>query len=228
MSGPKPAGRAAVLISGGGSNLQALIDRASDGDLPLDISIVISNRPGVRGLERAATAGIETACIEHGDYASREEFDNALADCIAAHTPDVIILAGFMRILTAGFVNRFSGRILNIHPSLLPAYPGLHTHQRVLEAGDEVHGCTVHVVTAELDAGPAIIQGRVPVQVDDDPATLAARVLKVEHQVYPIAAGLVASGRVVVDGERVLLDGKVLDAPLIYDGEAAAGYTIPG
>ena len=217
LSTSQPAGRAAVLISGGGSNLQSLIDHSTSGDLPLDIRIVISNRPGVRGLERAQSADISTLVIEHGAFDSREDFDNALAVCINRHKVDVIILAGFMRILTADFVQRFAGRILNIHPSLLPAYPGLHTHRRVLQAGDPVHGCTVHVVTAELDAGPAIIQGRVPVLADDDEETLAARVLAVEHQVYPIAAGLVASGRVVVDGETVTLDGEVLRTPILFE-----------
>jgi len=209
--------RAVVLISGSGSNLQALIDAGARGDIDLGISLVISNVDGVRGLQRAELAGIDTLVVRNADFVSRAAFDAELMRAIDSCSPDVIILAGFMRILGAEFVARYLGRLLNIHPSLLPAYPGLNTHRRVLEAGDEWHGCTVHFVTAELDAGPPLIQGRLRVSPDDDASRLAERVLELEHRIYPIAADLVAAGRAVYDGERVTLDGAPLDRPLLIE-----------
>lgn len=208
---------AAVLVSGGGSNLQAFIDAVAAGDLDLDLRVVISNRADAGGLGRAERAGIATACIPSRGIRDRQAYDRQLAAEIDRHAPDLLILAGFMRILSGGFVARYAGRILNIHPSLLPRYPGLDTHARAIAAGDREHGCTVHFVTEELDGGPRIIQGRVPVLPDDDPDTLAARVLTLEHRVYPQAAALYAAGRIrCIDGMTVL-DGKPLLEPLLID-----------
>lgn len=175
-----------VLISGSGSNLQSIID-ASQRDLPVDIRAVISNRPDAYGLTRASEAGIATEVLENGHFADRESYDAALRELIDSYQPELVVLAGFMRILSDGFVRHYEGRMLNIHPSLLPKYRGLHTHARALEAGDKVAGCTVHFVTAELDAGPIILQARVPVLDGDTPETLAARVLEQEHKIYPEA-----------------------------------------
>ena len=207
---------AAVLVSGSGSNLQALIDASQDGTLPLEIAVVVSNVPGVRGLERAASAGIATECIPSRGYAERPTFEAALDAVLRRYRPDFLFLAGFMRILTAPFVRRYRGRMLNIHPSLLPKYPGLDTHRRVLAAGDCWHGCTVHFVTEELDGGPPIIQGRVPVEAGDDAESLAARVLAVEHRIYPRAAALLATGRIELRGGAVRLDGDPLPEPLQF------------
>jgi len=190
-----PRSRLVVLISGGGSNLQAFIDAAADPAYPCEVVAVISNRAGVFGLERAARADIPAEVLDHTAFASRDAFDTALADRIDAHAPDLVILAGFMRILTPGFVARYDGRLLNIHPSLLPKYPGLHTHQRAIDAGDAEAGATVHLVTEELDGGPVILQARVPVLPGDTADTLAARVLVEEHRIYPEAARLVTLGR---------------------------------
>jgi len=209
--------RAAILISGSGTNLQAFIDAVRGGTLPLDIAVVISNRPDAYGLTRARNAGIDTECISHTDFPTREAFDAVLADTIDAYEPDIVILAGFMRILTPAFVRRYLGRLLNIHPSLLPLYPGLDTHRRALEARDAWHGSTVHFVTEELDGGPRIIQGRVPVMPDDSPEALARRVLEVEHRIYPLAAGWLASGRLELVNGRVMLDGKELVEPFQYE-----------
>lgn len=208
---------AAILISGSGTNLQAFIDAVRDQTLDLDIVLVLSNKADATGLERARKAGIETTCISNSDFALREQFDAAVAATLDRFEPDLIILAGFMRILTASFVARFEGRILNIHPSLLPAYPGLHTHQRVIDAGDPWHGSTVHFVTTELDGGPAIIQARVPVMPDDNADVLAARVLKVEHQIYPRAAGLMAAGRLQFREGKAWLDGELLQVPIRFE-----------
>ncbi|MBK5939459.1 phosphoribosylglycinamide formyltransferase [Halochromatium roseum] len=210
--------RLAVLISGSGSNLQALIDHGQHQDAPFEVGLVISNRADAFGLERAARAGIPTRTLSHRGFETREAYDTALAELLHAADPGLIALAGFMRILTPGFVEQWQGRLLNIHPSLLPSYRGLHTHQRVLEAGDPVHGATVHFVTAELDGGPAILQARVPVLADDDPDRLAARVLEQEHRIYPLAARWFAEGRLALttDG-RTQLDGKPLDSPVIID-----------
>lgn len=208
--------KAAVLISGGGSNLQSIIDASLGGQIDVDVAVVVSNVAGVGGLARAESAGIATECIVNGDFEDRESFDQALIDVLDSYEPDIVILAGFMRILSPVFVNRFAGRLLNIHPSLLPAYPGLRTHQRVIDAGESIHGCTVHFVTEELDCGPSIIQGQVLLDADDTADTLAARVLAVEHKIYPIAADLVARGRVRFDGTEITLDGKPMVEPVAY------------
>lgn len=201
-----------VLVSGSGSNLQAFIDASRDPAYPCRIVAVLSNRAGARGLERAREAGIPAETLEHAGFASREEFDAELARRIDRHAPDLVILAGFMRILGDGFVRHYAGRLMNIHPSLLPLYPGLHTHQRAIAAGDAEHGATVHFVTEELDGGPAIVQARVPVLAGDTPETLAARVLAREHVIYPIAARLYAEGRLRLLNGRAVLDGNPLPA----------------
>ena len=201
-----------VLISGSGSNLQAFIDSAADGSLQGRVAAVISNRPGVKGLQRASDAGIATDVVDHKAFDSRESFDEALAGRIDHYQPDIIILAGFMRILTPGFIRRYQGRMLNIHPSLLPKYPGLHTHQRAIDAGDAEGGATVHFVTEELDGGPPIIQARVAIEPNDDSDALARRILQFEHRIYPLAANWLCQGRLTMDGNRALLDGEPLPA----------------
>ncbi len=178
-----------VLISGRGSNLQAIMDAIGRGDLCARIAAVISNRADAPGLDRARRGGIPTCVIPHGDFPDRDGFDHALAESIQGYDPDLIILAGFMRILGAGFVRRFAGRILNIHPALLPKFRGTDTHRRALEAGETEHGATVHVVTEALDDGPIVMQARVPVLREDDVESLASRVLSVEHGLYPSAIG---------------------------------------
>ena len=190
-----------VLISGRGSNLQALLDAG------LPVSAVISNIAGAKGLELAASRGVATRLVEHRRFASREEFDAALAATVDEFRPRLVALAGFMRVLTPGFVDRYRGRLLNIHPSLLPAFPGLDTHRRALEAGVKRHGCTVHFVTADLDHGPIVIQAAVAVRDDDTPQTLAARVLKQEHVVYPRAVRWFLDGRLVIEDGLVRVKG---------------------
>ncbi len=205
---------AAVFISGGGSNLQALIDAAEQDVLGFQLRAVFSNRADAGGLQRAQEAGIETCVVPSRGVSDRVAYDRTLAVELDRFAPDLIILAGFMRILSAGFVSRYAGRILNIHPSLLPLYPGIDTHARALAAGDSRHGCTVHFVTEELDGGPRIMQGAVDVLEGDTARTLAARVLEVEHRIYPRAASLVAEGRVSCRNGRCYLDGEVLGEPL--------------
>lgn len=209
--------RAAVLISGGGTNLQAFIDAVAAGTLDLELAVIVSSNPEAFGLERARRAGIPAENVPGAAYAERERYDEALAGILDRYRPGLIILAGFMRILTPAFVARYRGRILNIHPALLPRFPGLDTHRRALEAGELRHGCTVHFVTEELDAGPAIIQGSVAVLPDDTPQTLAARVLAVEHEIYPEAVRLLAAGRLALRGDTVWLDGEPLDEPLQHE-----------
>ena len=199
-----------VLISGSGSNLQAFIDSAADGSLGGEVAAVISNRPGVLGLQRAANAGIAAQVVDHKAFDSRENFDRALADCTDQYHPDIVILAGFMRILTPGFIRRYQGRMLNIHPSLLPKYPGLHTHQRAIDAGDCEAGATVHFVTEELDGGPPVLQARVAIESGDDSDTLARRILQYEHKIYPLAASWLCQGRLTMDGKSVMLDSQLL------------------
>ena len=201
-----------VLISGSGSNLQSFIDQSQDGRLPAQIACVVSNRPEAKGLDRAQKAGIETCVIDHKAFDSREAFDAALADQIDQFTPDLVILAGFMRILTPEFVARFEGRMMNIHPSLLPKYPGLHTHQRAIDAGDSHAGATVHFVTAELDGGPPVLQAEVAINDGDDAATLAANTLVFEHQIYPLAARWYVEKRLVLKADGAYLDGDKLPA----------------
>jgi phosphoribosylglycinamide formyltransferase 1 len=202
--------RLVILISGSGSNLQAFIDAIARGELHAQIVAVISNKPTALGVQRADAAGIPTAVIDHQQFADRETFDAALRDCVQQFQPDLVILAGFMRILTPVFLRPFIGRLLNIHPSLLPKYPGLHTHQRAIDAGDLEAGATVHFVTEELDGGPAIIQAHVPVQSTDTAEHLAARVLQVEHRIYPLAAEWFAQNRLSLNDNRALLDDKPL------------------
>lgn len=211
MSAGTPA-RLAILISGRGSNLQAFIDAIACGALEAQISVVISNNPAAPGLQRAAAAGIPTRCINHRDYATREDFDAALAAEVQGWEVELVILAGFMRILTPVFVQPFHGRLLNVHPSLLPKYPGLNTHQRALEAGDREAGVTVHFVTLELDGGPPIIQSRVPVVPGDTPQTLADRVIAREHIIYPLAAQWLLCGRLQLTDKGVCLDGQAIPA----------------
>ena len=197
-----------VLISGRGSNLQSIIDKARDGSLAVEVRAVISNEADAYGLERARRAGITTRILSHRDFKSREAFDDALMALIDGFEPSLVVLAGFMRILTPGFVTHYAGRLMNIHPSLLPEFPGLDTHQRAIDAGVAEHGVSVHFVTPSLDGGPVIIQARVPVRKHDDAETLAARVLEQEHVIYPQAIGWFAEGRLSIDGDRVLLDGE--------------------
>lgn len=197
----------AVLISGRGSNLQALIDACADPGFPAEIVRVISNEPGAVGLDRAAAAGIETRIVPHRDFATREAFDQRLDAEIRAAGADLIALAGFMRLLTEGFVAKWRDRLINIHPSLLPAFKGLHTHERALTDGVRFTGCTVHYVRPAMDEGPIIVQAVVPVLPDDDADSLAARVLLQEHVIYPLAVRLIAEGKVRVEGERALVTG---------------------
>ncbi len=206
--------RAAILISGSGSNLQAFIDKVAAGQLDLDIVLVFSNRADAYGLTRAKKAGIDTCSIDSSDYSDRESFDKALAKTLDLHSPDLLILAGFMRILSSWFVAHYEGRILNIHPALLPAYPGLDTHQRVLDAGENRHGSTVHFVTEELDGGPAIVQGQLTVEGTESAAQLATRVQAIEHQIYPESAGWFASGRLAFRNGSAWLDEEQLVEPV--------------
>jgi phosphoribosylglycinamide formyltransferase-1 len=218
---PGPRLPVVVLISGDGSNLQALIEAQTD--WPYHIAAVISNEPAAHGLERAQLAGIPTEVVSHQGYVERADYDRALAAGIDRHAPGLVVLAGFMRILTPGFVARYAGRLLNIHPSLLPKFRGLHTHRRALEAGEHEHGASVHFVTAELDGGPVILQARVPVLPGDDPQTLADRVLAQEHRLYPRAVGWFAQGRLRLGADgRALLDGANLDSPQLLDALAPA------
>ena len=204
-----------ILISGRGSNMEAIIRAQIPG---AEVSAVIANRPDAEGLAFAVDQGIVTQVVDHKAYPSREAFDAALAETIDALAPDLVVLAGFMRVLTDAFVTRYAGRLLNIHPSLLPSFPGLHTHRKALEAGVRVHGATVHFVTPTLDCGPVVIQAAVPVLPGDDEAALARRVLEQEHRIYPQAV------RWFVDGRLTLTDGRVL-----VQGERAqpGGWTVP-
>lgn len=208
----------AVLISGRGSNLRALI--AAQPDWPYRIAVVIGSASDAPGLLHAREAGIPTAVLEPRGFPDRTAYDRALGDLLDANAPGLVALAGFMRVLTPGLVDRYAGRMLNIHPSLLPRHPGLNTHRRVLEAGEREHGATVHFVTAELDGGPRIVQARVPVLPGDDAARLAARVLAWEHRIYPLAVGWFASGRLRLgeDG-RPVLDGQPLPAPVLLEDD---------
>ncbi|WP_395502644.1 phosphoribosylglycinamide formyltransferase [Ectopseudomonas mendocina] len=201
-----------VLISGSGSNLQALIDSVAHDGNPARIAAVISNRADAYGLQRAKQAGIATELLDHKQFDGREAFDAALIQAIDAHQPDLVVLAGFMRILTPGFVQHYAGRLLNIHPSLLPKYKGLHTHQRALEAGDSEHGCSVHFVTEELDGGPLVVQAVLPVMADDTAESLASRVHQQEHHIYPLAVRWFAEGRLRLDAQGAMLDGQPLPA----------------
>jgi len=206
-----------VLISGSGSNLQAIIDAADAGG-PFEVGAVISNEAEAYGLSRAQRAGIPTAVLDHRTFKQREDYDRALASLIDDYRPGLVALAGFMRILTPGFVRHYAGRMFNIHPSLLPKFRGLHTHQRALDAGETLHGASVHFVTEELDGGPLIVQAQVPVLPGDDAERLAARVLQREHQIYPLAIRWFAQGRLSLNPQgRVVLDEEVLHGPVVFD-----------
>jgi len=198
----KTVSRVGILISGRGSNLQAFIDAVADGRLRAEIAVVISNRAGAPGLERAEKAGIETLTIPHRDYSSREEFEEVLVAELRARHVVLICLAGFMRLLGPTFLDAFPNAILNIHPSLLPAFPGVEAQRQAWTYGTKVAGATVHFVTGELDGGPIVLQRAVAVEEDDTPETLAARILEVEHRIYPEAAGLVLDGGWTIDGRR--------------------------
>ena len=211
--------RVAVLLSGRGSNFQSLLNASLEGSLGGEISLVVSNRPDVGGLNIANDAGVETALVDHQRYPTREAFDEDLAGVVDSAQPDLVVLAGFMRILTADFVARFSGRLMNIHPSLLPLYPGLHTHQRALDNGDTHAGATVHYVTGELDGGPPVLQARVLIESGDDAETLASRVLTVEHRIYPMAVNWHLAGRLTWHAGGLLKDG----APVAPSGELWEG-----
>lgn len=203
-----------VLISGNGSNLQALIDRAADGFLPINLCAVISNVKDAYGLQRATIAGISTHVLEHKNFSTRAEYDRALIHLIEVHSPDLIVLAGFMRILTPEFVKYYYGRLLNIHPSLLPKYRGLHTHARAIAAGDKEHGASVHFVVEELDGGPVVLQVKVPVLQQDNPDILAARVLQQEQRIYPQVVHWFAQGQLQLTTQGVILHGNLLAVPV--------------
>jgi phosphoribosylglycinamide formyltransferase-1 len=207
----------AVLISGRGSNLEALIAACAAADFPAEIRLVLSNRADAAGLAHAARASIASRVIPHGDYSTREAFDAALDQALAAAGIEFVCLAGFMRLLGDAFVARWRDRLVNIHPSLLPAFPGLDTHARALAAGVRFAGCTVHFVRSEMDSGPIIVQAAVPVLPDDDAARLAARVLEAEHKAYPLALRLVAEGRARVRDERVEITGNFAAPPILLN-----------
>lgn len=204
-----------LLISGRGSNMQAIVEAARAQQWEVDIRAVVSNRADAAGLAVARGLGVATLAVEHGDFPNRDAFDAALADAIEAHAPDVVALCGFMRVLGSAFVSRFAGRLVNVHPSLLPAFSGLQTHRRAIEAGVKWHGATVHLVTTDLDHGPIVAQAVVPVRDDDTPEALAARVLEEEHRIYPPAVRALLERRVQVDGLRT----HILDS---------AGSQLPG
>lgn len=199
--------RLAILISGRGSNMRVFIDACARGELDAEVGVVVSNRPGAPGLAQARRAGVPTCSVDHRAFPSREAFDRALASQLAARGTDLVLLAGFMRILTPAFIDPFAGRLFNIHPSLLPRYPGLDTHQRALDAGDEEAGATVHFVTPELDGGPPVLQARVAILPGETAASLAARILPLEHAIYPLAVRWYLDGRLALHGNRAFLDG---------------------
>ena len=211
MTAPLPV---VVLVSGRGTNLRALLGTQAAGWLPVAFRAVVSNRPGAPALDHAARRGIRAETVDHTAYPDREHFEAELRARIDAHAPGLVVLAGFMRILTHGFIEHYRDRLINIHPSLLPDFRGLHTHERALAAGVTRHGATVHFVTPELDGGPAVLQASVPVHADDDADTLAARVLEREHRIYPLAVRWFAEGRLRFDGSNAWLDGRRLDEPL--------------
>ena len=203
-----------MLISGRGSNLQAIIDAARVGECPIDIAAVISNRAQAPGLRNASAAGIDTVVVDHRDFSDRVSFDQVLMKQVDRHEPDLVVLAGFMRILGDAFIDHYAGRLMNIHPSLLPAFPGLRTHERALAAGVPQHGATVHFVTHEVDGGPIVTQAQVAVLPGDTPQSLETRVLAAEHRIFPIAIRWYAQGRLRVANGEVLLDGQRIP---IYD-----------
>lgn len=234
MTPPEQVLAVAVLISGRGSNLQAIIDAIRAGALAAEIRLVLSNRADAHGLQRARAAGIATAVIDPAGFADRAAYDRALRERIDASGARLVVLAGFMRVLTPEFVRHYDGRIINVHPSLLPAFTGLNTHRRALAAGVAEHGASVHFVTAELDGGPVIARARVPVAPGDDEHSLADKVHRVEHRLLPLVVGWYAAGRLRKDGDRVIHDGRALVLPLDYadlaraaDAAAAAPDRMP-
>ncbi|HKS56951.1 MAG TPA: phosphoribosylglycinamide formyltransferase [Steroidobacteraceae bacterium] len=213
----------AILISGRGTNMRAIAERAAAGTLPVDVRVVISDKAAAEGLQTAAAMNIATHTLAPREFVDRATYDHALVRLLAQYEPQLIVLAGFMRILTPHFIGAFPGRILNVHPSLLPDYRGLHTHRRVLEAGEKLHGVSVHFVTEELDGGPVIVQAEVPVMPGDSETTLSARVQRAEHRIYPQAIDWLARGRLSLQEGRVWLDGKPLDTPLREPAQPAVG-----
>lgn len=211
----------AVLISGRGSNLQSLIDACNAPDYPAEIVLVLSNKPDAFGLERAADAEIPAAGLDHTSFANKTDFEAALDAAITESGADLICLAGFMRLLSTAFMTKWAGKVINIHPSILPSFKGLHTHRQTLEAGVKIAGCTVHFVVPEMDAGPIIVQAAVPVLPSDDEAALAARVLEQEHKIYPRAVRWIAECRVSIEGQLVKIDGASTDASAIIAPDAA-------
>ena len=216
-----PKSKIAVLISGRGSNLKSLIDACADPDFPAEIALVISNKPKAAGLEHARKAGVTQAVIDHRDFESREEFDAAVSERLRAAEVDYVCLAGFMRMLSAGLVDDWRGRLINIHPSLLPAFRGLHVQERMLDAGVKIAGCTVHFVSAEMDAGPIIGQAAVPVLPGDTVETLSERILAQEHRLYPASLRLIFEGRARISGavvqydKQVDCDGSLMNPPSV-------------
>lgn len=217
-----------ILISGRGSNMESLIRAAREPDCPYEVVGVISNRPAAQGLQKAARAGIATAVVDHRQFDTREAFEEVLHESLLVFQAELVACAGFMRVLTATFTERWAGRLLNIHPSLLPLYRGLDTHARALADGVRIHGCTVHFVTADLDGGPIIAQGAVPVLPHDTPETLAARVLTVEHRIYPEALALVASGAVRMENGQTVGDWQADETAWISSPAITCTLPIPG
>lgn len=209
----------AVLISGNGSNLQAIIDHTTKSGIPGNICCVISNNPDAYGLLRAKKVNIPTHIVLHSDFPTREEFDKELIKILRVYNPKLIILAGFMRILSKVFIDEYPDRIINIHPSLLPKYPGLETHKRVIEAGENEHGCSVHFVTTDLDNGPIIIQAKVPIHITDDPVQLAKRVLKKEHIIYPLTVKWICEDRLIYENGNMYFEDKILNKPILLSRE---------
>jgi phosphoribosylglycinamide formyltransferase 1 len=222
MTADKPARLPiAILLSGRGSNMRAIAELAAAGSLPVDIRVIVSDQPQAPGLDIARSLGLTTEVLSPHDYADRPSYDRALASLVAGYEPVLVVLAGFMRILTSEFIARFAGRIMNIHPSLLPKYRGLHTHRRVLEARDEQHGASVHFVTQELDGGPVIIQSYLDVLANDTEDSLSARVQREEHRIYAQALAWFATGRLTLNGDAVFLDGKQLDRPVVIEARGS-------
>lgn len=213
----------AILISGRGSNMRVIVERAAAGTLPVDVRVVVSDKPSAEGLGLAADMNIATRVLEPRDFPDRPAYDRALVELLRQFQPQLVLLAGFMRILTPQFIGAFAGRMLNVHPSLLPKYPGLHTHRRCLEAGDPTHGASIHFVTEQLDGGPVVLQAEVPVVPGDTEITLSARVQQAEHKIYPQAIDWFARGRLLLQNGRAWLDGKPLDAPLREPSPAVGG-----
>lgn len=213
----------AILISGRGSNMRVIAERAAAGGLPVDVRVVVSDQPSAEGLRIAAAMNIATRVLEPRNFPDRPAYDRALVELLTQYQPQLIVLAGFMRILTSHFIGAFAGRMLNVHPSLLPKYPGLHTHRRCLEARDAMHGASIHFVTEDLDGGPVVLQAEVPVLPGDSEETLSARVQQIEHRIYPQAIDWFARGRLLLQDGRAWLDGKPLDAPLREPSPAAGG-----